>query len=132
MSSDQEILRLKKDIEHLSAEAAKFDEAAQKAEISLSFKTVQFEQQLAMMQRELKRQQDHHQCQESISEVKEKNEYLEEMLRMKSVEIEENDDRFIEYATKISLLTYRNILTKTHQSLKREEAIKWKNREHDS
>ena len=83
-------------MERLREEAARFDEAAQTAEISLSFKTAQFEQKLAMMQRELKKQQGHRQCQETMSELTEKNEYLEEMLRMKSVEIEENDDRFIE------------------------------------
>lgn len=83
-------------MECLREEVAKFDEAAQTAEVSLSFKTAQFEQKLAMMQRELKKQQGHRQCQETMSELTEKNVYLEEMLRMKSVEIEENDDRFIE------------------------------------
>lgn len=83
-------------MEGLQGEVAKLDEAAQTAEISLSFKTNQYEQKLAMMQRELQRQQSHRHCQENIAELNEKNEYLEEMLRMKSVEIEENDDRFIE------------------------------------
>lgn len=101
-NSDQEIMRLKEEVEGLRTEAAKFDEAAQKAEVSLSFKTVQFEQKVAMMQRELKKQQEHRHCQESIAELKEKTEYLEEMLRMKSVEIEENDDRFIECVTVVT------------------------------
>jgi hypothetical protein len=93
------------EVDLLRSEAAKFDEAAQTAEISLSFRTVQFEQKLAMMQRELKKQQEHRQCQESVAELKEKNEYLEEMLRMKSVEIEENDDRFIECVPELPPVT---------------------------
>lgn len=94
--SDHEVVRLKSEVEHLRGEVARLDEAAQIAEINLSFKTNQYEQKLAMMQRELQKQQNHHQCQDSIAELNEKIEYMEEMLRMKSVEIEENDDRFIE------------------------------------
>ncbi|KAF8586110.1 hypothetical protein K439DRAFT_1341719 [Ramaria rubella] len=95
-ASDHDVIKLKSEVERLRSEAAKFDEAAQAAEINLSFKSNQFEQKMAMMQRELQKQQSHHQCQENLAELNEKNEYLEEMLRMKSVEIEENDDRFIE------------------------------------
>jgi hypothetical protein len=55
----------------------------------------QYEQKLAMALHELQRQQSHRHCQENIAELSEKHEYLEEMLRMKLVEIEENDNCFI-------------------------------------
>jgi uncharacterized protein YukE len=112
--SDNEALRFKPEVERLRGEVAKLDKAAQTAEISLSLKTTQYEQKLTMMQQELQQQQhqhqqahqqqSHHQCEETISELNEKIEYLEEMLKMRSAEIEENDDRFIEYAFRVIVL----------------------------
>lgn len=90
-------MRLKPEVERLRGEVAKLDEAAQAAEINLSLKTNQYEQKLAMMQRELVKQQSHSQCQETIAGLNEKIEYIESMLKMRLAEIEENDDRFIEY-----------------------------------
>ncbi|KAF8529378.1 hypothetical protein JB92DRAFT_2861750 [Gautieria morchelliformis] len=116
--SDNEALKLKSEVERLRGEVARLDKAAQTAEISLSSKVNQYEQKLAMAQQELQQQQSHHQCQETISELNEKIEYLEEMLRMRSVEIEENDDRFIEaLKEKKRLVNKVDSLTRKVQSL---------------
>jgi hypothetical protein len=104
----------KPEVERLRSEVAKLNKAAQTMEISLSIKTTQYEQKLTMMEQQQQQQQrqhqqahqqqSHHQCEETISELNEKIEYLEEMLRMRSVEIEENDDHFIEYAFRAIVL----------------------------
>ena len=96
-SSDHELTRLKADAELWRNQAVKLDDIKQQMEVDHAVRINHFNQVIGKMERELQKEQSHRKCEDSISELKEKIEYLEEMLRMKTVEIEENDDRFIEY-----------------------------------
>lgn len=101
--SEHELHALEVDMQHLRAQIPKLEETARSAEAALVLRTSQFEQKLALAQRELEKGGNHRQCEETVSELREKIEYLEEVLQMKSAEIEENDDRFIEYVIRFSI-----------------------------
>ena len=59
--------------------------------------TIQHEQAVASLKRELNSLRAQPRLEDEIAELKEKNAEMEELLRAKCLEIEENDDRFIEY-----------------------------------
>jgi hypothetical protein len=84
-------------VDHWRSQAVKLNDTKQQMEVDHTADVNRFTQVVAKMERELQKGQSHRKCEESLSEFKEKIEYLEEMLSMKATEIEENDDRFIEY-----------------------------------
>ncbi|KAF8515822.1 hypothetical protein BU17DRAFT_67745 [Hysterangium stoloniferum] len=111
--SDHEVAKLKADVDIWRNQAVKLDDTKQQMEVDHAVRINHFTQVVAKMERELEKEQSHRKCEDSMSEFKEKIEYLEEMLRMKAVEIEENDDRFIE------VLKERKRLTNKVDSLSR-------------
>ena len=58
---------------------------------------IQHEQTVASLRREINALRAQPGSEEEIAELKEKNAEYEELLRAKCLEIEENDDKFIEY-----------------------------------
>lgn len=58
--------------------------------------TIQHEQTVASLRRELNALRAQPRLEDEIAELREKNLEMEELLRAKCLEIEENDDRFIE------------------------------------
>jgi hypothetical protein len=66
------------------------------AEIQLTFQTTQHNQTVASLKREIQLLQAASQPDERIQELEEKIGYMDELMRSKTQEIEENDDRFIE------------------------------------
>lgn len=66
------------------------------AEMQLTFLTTQHDQALASLKREIQLLQASSTPDERIQELEEKIGYMDELMRSKTQEIEENDDRFIE------------------------------------
>ncbi|GJJ13115.1 hypothetical protein Clacol_007365 [Clathrus columnatus] len=83
--SEHELHILESKVQQLRDQVIKFEEAAQTAETAL-----------IAMQCKPEKGGNNDQYEEIMAEFREKIEYLEEVLQMKSTEIEENDDRFIE------------------------------------
>lgn len=67
--------------------------------------TIQHEQTVTSLRRELYALRAQPSLEEEIAELKEKNAEYEELLRAKCLEIEENDDKFIEWVV-LRLLTH--------------------------
>ena len=72
---------------------------AKTAEINLALQAVQHEKMVSNLRKELEALQESSKREETVLELREKNEEMEELLRAKCLEIEENDDRFIEYVS---------------------------------
>lgn len=72
------------------------EQAAQAAEIKYTFQMSQNEQTIASLRREVGALRGNSSIQETITELQEKNAEMERLLRAKCLEIEENDDKFIE------------------------------------
>jgi len=66
------------------------------AEIQLTFQTTQHNQTVTSLKREIQLLQAASQPDERVQELEEKISYMDELMRSKTQEIEENDDRFIE------------------------------------
>jgi hypothetical protein len=67
------------------------------AQLKLSFQKAEYEHLLASLRREVETLKSKPDFTEAIAEMEEKNREMEELLRAKSAEVEENDDQFIEY-----------------------------------
>jgi hypothetical protein len=66
------------------------------AEMQLTFQTTQHNQAVASLKREIQLLQAASRPDERIQELEENISYMDELMRSKTQEIEENDDRFIE------------------------------------
>jgi hypothetical protein len=66
------------------------------AEMQLTFQSAQHDQAVASLEREIQLLRATSRPDERIQELEEKIGYMDELMRSKTQEIEENDDRFIE------------------------------------
>ena len=78
------------------ADYIRAEKEAKTAEINLSLQAVQHETAISNLRKELAALQESSKLEEVVLELREKNEEMEELLKAKCLEIEENDDRFIE------------------------------------
>ncbi|KAI0660695.1 hypothetical protein C8Q70DRAFT_1152984 [Cubamyces menziesii] len=87
---------LETELEELRTKCTALDKLAKTTEANLAMQTIQHEQAVASLKRELNSLRAQPRLEDEIAELKEKNAEMEELLRAKCLEIEENDDRFIE------------------------------------
>ncbi|CAL1694495.1 unnamed protein product [Somion occarium] len=93
---EQEIAALAEKLNLVQSSFQQSEQAAKATEIKLSFEIAQDEQTIASLRREVESLRGNASLQETIADLREKNEEMEQLLRAKCLEIEENDDRFIE------------------------------------
>jgi hypothetical protein len=76
---------------------ARFEKSAKAAEVNLSLQGAQHKRETADLQRELQVLRLQPNLSDIVVELEERNSEMEELLRNKCAEIEENDDRALEY-----------------------------------
>lgn len=87
---------LKGDIELLRASLARSEKACKAAEVNLSLQNAQHKRETAEFQRELSALRVRPNLEQALADLEERNNEMEELLRAKCAEIEENDDRVLE------------------------------------
>ena len=100
---------LKGDIERTKVDLARSEKSWKAAEVNLSLQNAQHKREMTVLQRELSAFRSGPKLEQAIAELEERNSEMEELLRNKCAEIEENDDRALEYvfpAPYSTLLTY--------------------------
>lgn len=78
---------MKDELTRMRADLAQSHKKSSSAEMNLALLTTEHQKTVASLAK----------VQQAVSELKEQNEEMEELLRGKCVEIEENDDKFIQY-----------------------------------
>ncbi len=74
--------------------------------MELTLQSIKHKEVVDSLNAQLGRMQADGELRETILELQEKNEDLEKMLQEKNVEIEENDDRFIQYVFHCNLYAF--------------------------
>lgn len=99
MYRHKQVAALKEQVERTRADYIRAEKEAKSAEINLSLQAVQHEKAISTLRKELAALQETSKLEETVTDLRERNEEMEELLRAKCLEIEENDDRFIEYVS---------------------------------
>ncbi|PIL31385.1 transporter [Ganoderma sinense ZZ0214-1] len=94
--SEHRIASLDAELVELRAKCTSLDKLAQTKEANLAMQSIQHEQTIASLKRELNALRTQPRFEDELAELKEKNAEYEELLRAKCLEIEENDDKFID------------------------------------
>ena len=105
--SERELTALKEQLERARSDYVLAEKAGKSAEINLSLQTVQNEKLVSSLRKELAALRESSKLEGTVAELKEQNAEMEELLRAKCLEIEDNDDRFIEYANFTCFSRYR-------------------------
>lgn len=87
---------LKQDIERMQTDLARSEKACKAAEVNLSLQNAQHKRETTELQKELSAFRVRPNLEQALSELEERNTEMEELLRAKCAEIEENDDRVLE------------------------------------
>ncbi|KAF5352735.1 hypothetical protein D9756_005910 [Leucocoprinus leucothites] len=87
---------LKKKLSSAQAELSRAETTAKTSEVNLSLQSAQFKRELAKLQDKLVALESKRNLEDALSELEERNNEMEELLRTKCAEIEENDDRALE------------------------------------
>ena len=90
------VTSLKGEIERLENELANSEKACKAAEMKLSLQSAQHKRETADLQRELSLLRSRPDLEQALAELEERNNEMDEILRAKCAEIEENDDRVLE------------------------------------
>jgi hypothetical protein len=85
------------ELEQVGEKFAHAERDGKAAEMQLTFQAAQHEQAIASLKREIQLLRATPGDDERVQELEEKISYMDELMRSKTQEIEENDDRFIEY-----------------------------------
>lgn len=93
---------MKGDIECTKADLARSEKSWKAAEVNLSLQNAQHKREMTELQRELSAFRSRPDFEQALAELEERNSEMEELLRNKCAEIEENDDRALEYVLCIS------------------------------
>ncbi|OBZ79957.1 hypothetical protein A0H81_01552 [Grifola frondosa] len=93
---ESQVASLNADLEEARTKCADLEKASKAAEVNLSMQMMQHDQTVVSLERELKSLKANANLVDTVAELKVKNAEMEELLRSKCLEIEENDDRFIE------------------------------------
>lgn len=94
--SEHRIASLDAELVDLRAKCMSLDKLAQSKEANLAMQSIQHEQTIASLKRELNALRTQPRFEDELAELQEKNAEYEELLRAKCLEIEENDDKFID------------------------------------
>ncbi|KAH9964268.1 hypothetical protein BC827DRAFT_1127956 [Russula dissimulans] len=94
--SAHESAAVKVELEQVKEKCAHAERDGKAAEIQLTFVASQHDQTLAALKREIQLLRAATRPDERVQELEEKISYMDELMRSKTQEIEENDDRFIE------------------------------------
>jgi len=94
--SAHESTAVKTELEQVKEKYMQAEREGKAAEMQLTFQTTQHNQTVASLKREIQLLHAASQPDERIQELEEKISYMDELMRSKTQEIEENDDRFIE------------------------------------
>ena len=94
--SEQSISSLTASVQQLRDDLSQAEKAAQTSELNLSLQGVQHKREMAEMQRRIAALQSKPNLDSVVHELEERNNEMEELLRAKCAEIEENDDRVLE------------------------------------
>ncbi|KAF8910136.1 hypothetical protein CPB84DRAFT_1672964, partial [Gymnopilus junonius] len=95
--SENLVTTLRTDIGHLKSELAHSEKSWKAAEVNLSLQNAQHKRETTELQRELSALRTRPNLDSALAELEERNNEMEELLRAKCAEIEENDDRVLEY-----------------------------------
>ncbi|KAF6766708.1 hypothetical protein DFP72DRAFT_1089472 [Ephemerocybe angulata] len=93
---DRAISTLKADIVEIQGRLNAAEQASAKATLNVSLLTAQHKRELTDAQRELERLRSKSNLEQITTELEERNQEMEELLKQKCAEIEENDDRALE------------------------------------
>ena len=112
---------MKSDIECAKADLARSEKSWKAAEVNLSLQNAQHKREMTEVQRELSAFRLRPNFEQALAELEERNSEMEELLRNKCAEIEENDDRALEYVFAFGgiahLLTYYSRMLKEKKKL---------------
>jgi myosin protein heavy chain len=92
------IASLTSDLEHVMAQLARAEKTGKAAEVNLSLQNAQHRRETSELQKQLTALQSQPDLAGVIADLEERNNEMEELLKNKCAEIEENDDRALEYA----------------------------------
>lgn len=95
-SSETRIQSLTNDLEETRTKLVELEKAYQGLEAESSMREIQQEQTINALKRDLQAMRANPSLEEKIADLEERNMDLEELLRNKCTEIEDNDDRIIE------------------------------------
>ena len=93
---------MKGDIECTKADLARSEKLWKTAEVNLSLQNAQRKREMTELERELSAFRSMPNLEQALAELEERNNEMEELLRKKCAEIEENDDRALEYVFSVS------------------------------
>ncbi|KAH8099775.1 hypothetical protein BXZ70DRAFT_217302 [Cristinia sonorae] len=94
--SERHIVSLREQLEQAQAAYVEIEKAAKAAEISMELQTIQHEKTLSSLRREVNSLRANSKLEETVAELTERNNEMEQLLQAKCLEIEENDDRMME------------------------------------
>lgn len=94
--SERRASSLEAELAELQSRCTALDKLAKSTDANLAMHKIQHEQTVSSLKRELNALRAQPHLEDEIAELREKNAEMEELLRAKCLEIEENDDRFIE------------------------------------
>jgi myosin protein heavy chain len=107
LNSEQTAASLTSDLEHVRTQYARVEKAGKAAEVNLSLQNAQHRRELAEVQKQLTALQTQPDLSGVVADLEERNNEMEELLKNKCAEIEENDDRTLEYVSPVSRLFLR-------------------------
>jgi hypothetical protein len=96
-SSQNKVTAVTAELQRTQATLARSEKSAKAAEVNLSLQGAQHKREMADVQRQLAGLRSQPNLQDALAELEERNNEMEELLRAKCAEIEENDDRALEY-----------------------------------
>ncbi|KNZ80649.1 Cytospin-A [Termitomyces sp. J132] len=106
------------ELERVRTDLARAEKAANTAEVNLSLQGAQHKREMSELNQQLVALQAQPNLQSALAELEERNDEMEELLRKKCVEIEENDDRALEMLKENKKLTSKvESLTRKVQTL---------------
>jgi hypothetical protein len=94
--SEHKITTITGTLDKTRANLLKAEDAQATAQLTLAFQKSEHEQTVSSLRRDIASLRSKPNMESVVAELEEKNRELEEMLRCKCEEVEENDDRFIE------------------------------------
>ncbi|KAI0828888.1 hypothetical protein BC628DRAFT_1315713 [Trametes gibbosa] len=116
--SERRASALQAELAELYSRSTALDKLAKSTEANLAMLKIQHEQTVSSLKRELNALRAQPHLEDEIAELREKNAEMEDLLRAKCLEIEENDDRFIEMIKEKKKLTSKvDSLTRKMQNL---------------
>lgn len=94
--SERESQRLKAELEHVQGERFQAIKAEKSAQMELTLQSSRYEQTVSSLRRQIETLQPSAQQEEIIVDLRDELQRMDDMLRAKTQEVEDNDDRFLE------------------------------------